>query len=390
MNNFVFSSPGAAVKNIFSKPMITTLGCSLGVLGVSVLARAICSAADQKQLDLYASLYYMFGSSSVFIVNIVMGSIIAAALFFLAAGIFSARSAILRNETIENATGMMKISSVTALVITAIYIVIAFASVGVLNHTQISEASLVSASANSLFTAAFFLGAVTIAAEISLIRLSGSINKNIGSSDTVKKGSALLSVSSIAGASVAFGIFCAALYTLVIPSESYRQSIIKDLPVKALEPSKIIMDSINIVLYISLLVMFISLVMIAFSYAAAMDSIKRAARAFAYNQMHMANDPNNIPDYAAQGNYNYNQQKTYTPYFDMNRQYQDVYRNIYNGEVTPTPEPPVNPFKPAPASMPRTQYPTQQHVQPVQPETQNTEKAEAPNTPSEEKASSEE
>ncbi|MBQ1659728.1 MAG: hypothetical protein II059_07760, partial [Clostridia bacterium] len=138
---------------------------------------------------------------------------------------------------------------------------------------------------------------------------------------------------------------------------------------------------------ISLLVMFISLVMIAFSYAAAMDSIKRAARAFAYNQMHMANDPNNIPDYAAQGNYNYNQQKTYTPYFDMNRQYQDVYRNIYNGEVTPSPEPPVNPFKPAPASMPRTQYPTQQPVQPVP---QNTEKAEAQNTPSEEKSSSEE
>lgn len=389
MNNFAFSSPGAAVKNIFAKPAVTALGCSLGVLGVTVLARAICSAADQKQLDLYASLYYMFGSSSVFIVNIVMGSIIAAALFFLAAGIFSARSAILRSDTAENPTGMLKMSSVTAVIITAVYIVIAFASVGVLNYTQISTSSPVSASGNSLFTAAFFLGTVTLSAEISLIRLAGSINKNIRSSDTVKKGSALLSVSSIAGAAVAFGIFCAALYTLVIPSDSYRQAMIKDLPVKALEPSKIILDSVNIILYASLLVMFVSLTTIAFSYASAMDMIKRNARAFAYNQMHIANNPNNIPDYASQGNYNYNQQKTYTPYFDMNRQYQDVYRNIYNGEVQPAPEPPVNPFRPAPVSIPRTQYPTQQSVQPAP---QDTERTAAQDTSSEEqeKPSSEE
>ena len=164
MNNFAFSSPGTAVKNIFAKPMITTLGCSFGVLGVCVLARAICSAADQKQLDLYASLYYMFGSSSVFIVNIVMGAILAAALFFLAAGIFSARASILNNENAGNPTGVLKLSSVIALVITAIYIVIAFASVGVLNYTQISPTEVTSASANSLFTAAFFLGTVTIIA----------------------------------------------------------------------------------------------------------------------------------------------------------------------------------------------------------------------------------
>ena len=378
MNNFAFSSPGTAVKNIFAKPMITTLGCSFGVLGVCVLARAICSAADQKQLDLYASLYYMFGSSSVFIVNIVMGTILAAALFFLAAGIFSARASILNNENAGNPTGVLKLSSVIALVITAIYIVIAFASVGVLNYTQISPTEVTSASANSLFTAAFFLGTVTIIAEAALIRFSRSINSNIKLSDTSKKGSALLSVSSIAGASVAFGIFCAALYTLVIPSNSYRESIIKDLPVKNLETSKLILDSINIVLYASLLVMFVSLIMTAFSYAFAMDTIKRNARAYMYNNMHTANDPNNIPDYASQGNYNYNQQKTYTPYLQMNSQYKDVYKNIYSGEIPPIPKqyPKYYPSN----NIPRTKYPTQQTVQPVQSEQQAAEKAEAQNT----------
>ena len=124
--------------------------------------------------------------------------------------------------------------------------------------------------------------------------------------------------------------------------------------------------------------MFVSLIMTAFSYAFAMDTIKRNARAYMYNNMHTANDPNNIPDYASQGNYNYNQQKTYTPYLQMNSQYKDVYKNIYSGEIPPIPKqyPKYYPSN----NIPRTKYPTQQTVQPVQSEQQAAEKAEAQNT----------
>lgn len=360
MSDHAVNIPVTPAKKLLSKPVVTTLGCSLGTLSLIILGRAICAAIGNQKLDELSSLYFMFGGSSVFIVNLIFGIIAAAVVFFLAVGVFASRSG--------SSASLLKTASLTATVVTAVYIVISFASVSVLNYAQVSAFSslhsdkvtylMYNNNATNLFWCTILLGASLLMTEISLIRLSNSLNRNINSGENVKYGTVLLSVSALIATGICTIIFCVSLYNLVTPSELYRYSIANDLSAaEPLGPATLILNCLNVAMYACAVVVFVAAAIIAFSYAAAIDTINRAARGYAYNNMYTATNPQQFPDYTVPGNYNYNQSQTFTPLYDNNRYYSTVNRNIYAGEVPPVPEPPVNPFK---QNAPMTQYPTQQ------------------------------
>ena len=367
-----FKTPlDSQVKKLISKPAVTVLGCSLSAISLVLLTRAIISAVSSQRLDIYASLYYLFGSSSIFIVNIIMGIILAAAALFMAVGIFTARSGVTNFSPMSSSTfTVMKASAIFAVIITAVTIIISFASVSVLNYNYVSNTANLkptdsmyfyyNSNADSLFWATILLGAAAVMSECALIRLSSSLQRNIKKAEPVKNGAVLLSISSIIGTVISSVIFCITLYSLVVPSRSYRERIYNDLPAAGLEPSTLALNTLNIVIYAAAAVVFISAVISAFSYAVSIDLINKRIRQSAYNNIHTAVNPQNYPDYTVPGNYNYNQPPEFVPYYDLNRSHQSTYKNIYTGEVPPAPETPVNPFLPQQPTIPRTQYPDQQ------------------------------
>ena len=341
-----------------------TLGCSLTALSLIILARGICAAFSVTRLDIYSSLYYMFGNGSVLATNLIMSILLAAAVCFLAVSVFAARSSASKSG---GSLSLLKIASVVSIVFTALMMLISFASVSVMNYSQVSQilsempndsAALYSSyngNANGLFWGTLLMGSCVLMVEISLIRFSNGLSRSLNNGEAVKPGTALMSISALAGSIISGIVFCAVLYQLVTPSALYRYSVYNDLQTtEALAPANLALNSMNVLLYACAVVFFIAATIIAFSYAANIDSINRSAKTQAYSNRYVASNPQNLPDYASPANYNYHQPANFTPVYDANRYYQAANRNIYAGEVPPVPEAPVNPFKPQPSM---TQYP---------------------------------
>ena len=366
-----FSLNTSPARKLLSKPVTMTLGCSLAALSIIILARGVIAAFTGTKLDIYSSLYFMFGSGSVLITNLIMTILLAAGTFFLAIGLFSARSSAKSSGSVS----LLKTASVVSIVITSLLMLVSFASVSVLNYAQISEITSTNpngtsiayyaynGNTNGLFWGTLLLGAAVLMAEISLIRLANGLSRNMTAGETVKPGTALLSISALSGAVIAGITFCAVLYQLVTPSELYRYSIYNDLQTsEALAPANLALNSLNVLLFACAVVFFVTATIIGFSYAASIDTINRANRTQAYSNQFVASNPQNLPDYTTPANYQYNQPQTFTPVYDANRYYQAANRNIYAGEVPPVPAAPVNPFKPQPSM---TQYPAQTPAAPA-------------------------
>ena len=355
MNNADFSTP---VKRLFSKNSSMTLGIGLAILSVLVLLKSICAAVYAQRDNLYASLYYIFGSGSVSVVNIIMGVITSVTVFAVAMGVLTARFTTNRSS---GSFGMLKASLIASIVVTILLIVCSFASVTVMNYSSVEAESstyyfgrYVNSDAEVLFWMTIILGALLIFSEISLIRFTGSLSANAENNSMKKNGiviSAFASVSSAVFSIIAFGV---CLYNLVTPSSEYVNSIYKDTAATGLQTSKLLLDTANVVIFATLVVVFIAIAVMVSSYSAAIDKILKIERANAYNETHSVLNPVEYPNYTTPNNYNYYQSQNFAPFYDANRAYYDVNKNIYTGEVPPVPQAPVNPFTPAAS---KTQYP---------------------------------
>ena len=349
-------------KTLLSKSIFTPLGCSLTALSVTVLAQALCATGYGKKLPVFASFGYTFGEDAGAVVSVITGIVISFAILMLAVSFFVAHAAAKADNIKASSLSLLKFASVVSVMLTSVIIVIAFASVGVLNYQQLLSANNagrlvqpVDSGANSLFDATVFLGASAILSEIGLIRFAGSLESGISENINKKSGSIMLGVASIVGAVTSVTMFFAALYKLVTPSAALRQSVMNDLMFQKPDVSDLLLSTLGVILFTSLSVVFITASIASFSFAAAVDTVNRAGRSTFYGNMYGAAGAQNNPDYTVPGNYNYYQPKAFTPYADMNNQYRDIYKNIYTGEIPPVPKAPKNPFKP---DGPKTQYPS--------------------------------
>lgn len=362
MNNNLRTS--APTKTLFSRLTSVTLSVSLMIIALSVLGRAICAMIFSQRLSVLNSIYQIFGSGSVPVVDLVFGIITALIIALLSIGVFSARSGVNSEPAMASGLRFLKAGIIISLIYTAFAVVISFASVSVINYNDISGyTGNINLSATGLFWFTLFIGLALLCCEIAFIRFSDSMIRNIEDGVIAKRGTALIFLASIIGTITSIIAFCIKLYQLVAPPKDYIKNINADKAVKSLENSELILNSFNVIIFASLIVVFITLAMLAGSYAISADMIIRNARMGAYNAGHTVINPENIPDYRTDNNYNYNQSANYVPYYKANQVYQDIYKNIYTGEVPPVPKAPENPFKS------KTQYPTQPSASP---QTQNT------------------
>ncbi len=364
------------VKALFGRNSILTLGISLAALSVFLLLRNISAAVYGKQLDLYSSLYYMFGPGSVSIVNIVMGVLTAGVIFAIAAGLFSSRFAIIKSEKPSASTlNFLKTAVFASIILTILLIIFSFASVAVINYRSIpstidnygySSDRYSTMAAQSLFWLTIIFGALILMAEISFLRLLFAMTRTLNDQGYKKNGVILSTISAIAAAFTTAITFAVTLFKLVTPSGDYAYNISRDLPVQGLEPSQLILDTLNVIVFAAATVAFIAMAVYVVSFAIDVDTQIRRERSVAYSQTHSVISPVTYPDYSTPQNYNYHQSPNFAPYYQANQQYENVYKNIYTGEPQPVPEPVSNPFMP-----PHPQKPSQSSVQPpVQPSVQ--------------------
>lgn len=351
MNNSVKTS--APAKKLLSKTTIMTLGVSLIALALLIFGRGIGAMINKQKLSVCYSLYQMFGSDSIGIVNILTSTATAAILVALAFALIISRTGAKAEPVSAGGLSFLKISLAAAIVYTAVAVIVSFASVGVINYTDIEGYNgNINYTATGLFWLTLILGTAIICCEIAFVRFANSLSTNLTTGNIAKKGTFLIFAAAVLGFIASIVNFCIKLYKLVSPPENYIEDINADKKTAELTNPELLLNSFNVLIFAALLVIFVCLVILAGSYAMHADDIIRGARMRAYSNGHEFANPENIPDYTGPENYNYNQSPNFVPYYNAKKSFDAVNRNIYTGEVPPIPPTPEMPFKP------KTQYPS--------------------------------
>ncbi len=352
MNMNVNVKTNFPTKHVFSKGSVMTLAVSLIVLAVGILGRGICAMIYYQKISVLHSLYQIFGTGSVAIVNIIISVLTSLVLIAVAVGLFYAKSSISNEPASAAGLSFLKTVLIIAAVYSALGIVVSFASVSVINYTDIDGyTGFINFSATGMFWLTFFLGIALLCVEISFIRMCSAMTENLRDGSIVKKGAGLSFFAGTIGILTCAVAFCVKLFHLVNPPADYIKNITADRAARTLSGAQLILNCFNVIIFAAAVVIFVSLVIIAASYATANDNILRSARSSYYNAGHTVINPENLQDFSSAQNYNYHQSPDFTPYYQANQTYQTVNKNIFNGEVPPVPQAPQNPF------IPKTQYP---------------------------------
>ena len=345
-------------KRLFSKSSVMTLAVTLIILAAAVLGRAITAMIYSQRLSVCNSLYQMFGTDSIPIINIVTGVVTACILVFLAIGLFSARSGANSNPPVTAGLSFLKTGLIVSLVYTALAVIASFASVSVINYSDISGyVNGINFSAAGLFWLTMFFGVAMICCEIAFLRMCSSMIANLQTGAIVKKGAGLTFFASIIGVVTAIVAFCIKLFRLTSPPKDYIKNVLDDKVTQNLNNSEMLINCFNVLIFAAGVVIFVTLLIISGAYAIHSDDIVRAARNGGYNMGHSVVNPEAVTDYTTNQTYNYNQSPTFVPNYVTNKAYEQVNSNIYTGAVPPIPPTPENPFKP------KTQYPNGMPVQ---------------------------
>ena len=352
MNMNVNVKTNFPTKHVFSKGSVMTLAVSLIVLAVGILGRGICAMIYYQKISVLNSLYQIFGTGSVAIVNIIISVLTSLVLIAVAVGLFYAKSSISNEPASAAGLSFLKTVLIIAAVYSALGIVVSFASVSVINYTDIDGyTGFINFSATGMFWLTFFLGIALLCVEISFIRMCSAMTENLRDGSIVKKRCR----SFLLCRNDRYSHLCSRFLRQALPScqSSCRlyQNITADRAARTLSGAQLILNCFNVIIFAAAVVIFVSLVIIAASYATANDNILRSARSSYYNAGHTVINPENLQDFSSAQNYNYHQSPDFTPYYQANQTYQTVNKNIFNGEVPPVPQAPQNPF------IPKTQYP---------------------------------
>lgn len=352
MNNAVRTNSPA--KALLSKTMVVTLGVTLFILAGTILGRGIYAMIANQGLTVCSSLYQIFGVGSLPVVNLLTSIMTAAVLVMLALGLFMSRLGAKTDPPSAAGLVFLKFSLIIAIVYTAFAVVASFASVSVINYTDIEGyTGFINFSATGLFIFTFLFGLSALCCEIAFVRFCNSLIINLQQGQLVKRGPGLIFVAGAIGVMTSLVAFCIKLFKLIAPPKNYIESIKADKGTQGLNNAELLINCFSVIILAAVFLIFICMAMMAASYAISADTIIRASRMSSYSMGHTMNNPENIPDFANAQNYNYNQSTNFTPFYNQKAAYHSVNNNVYNGDVPPIPPAPEMPFKP------KTTYPQQ-------------------------------
>ena len=325
-------------KHVFSKGTAVAMSVTLFILAAVLLGRSICAMIYSQRLSVCQSLYQIFGTGSVPIVNIVVGVVTACLLVFLAIGLFSARSGANSNPPMTAGLSFLKIGLIISIVYTSLAVITSFASVSIVNMNPEGYIGFINISATGQFILTLFFGIAMICGEAAMLRLCSAMTTNLQSGAIVKKGAGMAFLAGVVGVVTGAVAFFIKLFRLVAPPKDYLQNIAADKSVDGITSADMLLNAFNVLIFAAVAATVGLIIACVMSYLLQRTRIRGRT----------------IPNFLITLG-------SGTPSvviaLGLIMTYQNVNSNIYNGTVPPVPQAPENPF------MPKTQYPNGAPVQ---------------------------
>lgn len=272
------------VRNTFARVSCVTLSISFLALTFFELIQSIFAVYQSQRYVFLESLYYMLGDSSIGIINLAFGIIVFIILGFLTTGLFISHNGAANDNDSTLLTGLnISLYSLTASIITEIVvIIISLASVSIINYNYYASLKTDTYTSDDdavqLFFLTIILGAALLTLTIALVRLTLSFRRNTLGNSFSQKGSMLTMISSIFAAVASGCTFCASLFSLIVPSYDYKE-------LQAPDPSKLLMNMIDILMAAALTVAFITIAVLISHFMTSVEKHNlQAARPYRINQ----------------------------------------------------------------------------------------------------------
>ena len=248
----------------FQDTSVFVLAFSMAAFTVLVLIKTLVAVFETSVIDQFRSIYYLtdYSSSTVSLVSGIFGAIVTLLLGTATFGLFFVIFSASRENLSKVIAGMnlIKFSAVFGLIVSIITVVCSVASVSVVNYYAVRAAAFQQTVRNDswrMLVSALVFGAVSIIFEIAVIRFLMAIENYLSSKELRRKGAGLIGFVSGIGAVTAAIAFISLLYDIV--TVNYKS--------ENFSPSSLASDILNLLISVSLIVFFISLMMSVYNYS---------------------------------------------------------------------------------------------------------------------------
>ena len=248
----------------FQDTSVFVLEFSMAAFTVLVLIKTLVAVFETSVIDQFRSIYYLtdYSSSTVSLVSGIFGAIVTLLLGTATFGLFFVIFSASRENLSKVIAGMnlIKFSAVFGLIVSIITVVCSVASVSVVNYYAVRAAAFQQTVRNDswrMLVSALVFGAVSIIFEIAVIRFLMAIENYLSSKELRRKGAGLIGFVSGIGAVTAAIAFISLLYDIV--TVNYKS--------ENFSPSSLASDILNLLISVSLIVFFISLMMSVYNYS---------------------------------------------------------------------------------------------------------------------------
>ncbi len=251
-------------KNIFTGTSVFMLAFSILSFTMLVVIKTLIAVFDVSIIDQFKSIYYItsYSNSTVSLINGIFGAVVILCLCLITFGLFfSIFSASKENiPKLIRGIKLIKFSVILGLIVSIITAVCSIASVSVINYYAVKAAAFqqtVNNNSRKLFILTIAFGAVSIILEIAMIRFLIGMEHYFNGTAIIKIGSGLAGFISGVGAVSAAAEFISLLYNIVMV----------DYGTENFSPASLASDIVNIIMSVSLIIFFISLMMSVYNYS---------------------------------------------------------------------------------------------------------------------------
>lgn len=260
----IYRNTQSAAKKFFAHTSLFILGFSMSAFTVLVLVKALTAVFDASIIDQFKSIYYLtnYSDTTVSLINGIFGAVVTLCLCAVTVGLFFSMFSASKDNMSGVVKGirLIKYSVIVGLIISVITAVCSVASVSVINHYALKAAAFqqtVSNNSGKLFILAMSFGAVSVILEIAVIRLMIAMESYFKGTSISRGGTGLAGFISGVGAVAAASGAVSLLYDVV--TANYKA--------ENFSPASLVSDILNILISISLIIFFISLMMSVYDYS---------------------------------------------------------------------------------------------------------------------------
>ena len=249
---------------VFDHTSAIVMAFSMLTFTVLVLIKTLVTVFNASVINQFKSIYYLtnYSSSNVSLISGIFGGTVTLSLSLAIFGLFFSIIAESKENVAKVMTGikLIRFSAILGLIVSIITAVCSVASVSVVNYYAVKASSFQQTVQNNswrlLFSSLVF-GAVSVIFEVAVIRFLMAMENYLKGNELRRKGVGLIGFVSGMGAVTAAIVFVSLLYDII--TVNYKS--------ESFSPFSLTSDILNLLISVSLIVFFISLMMSVYNYS---------------------------------------------------------------------------------------------------------------------------